>query len=83
MYTESVAARVYSSMMTIAVISLAVPSAFSRFFVPTETIRSVTLLNVGLAVVLLSAYALYLVFMLKNPSGRLRRQGWSQGWPRW
>jgi Ca2+:H+ antiporter len=33
------AARVYSSMMLIAVISLGVPSAFSRFFSPEETIR--------------------------------------------
>src|SRR6267142_7253885 len=56
------AARVYSSMMLIAVVSLAVPSAFSRFFAPEETIRQETLLNVGLAVVLLIAYALYLVF---------------------
>ena len=53
-----VAARVYSSMMLIAVVSLAVPSAFSRFFAPEETIRSETLLNVGLAVVLLIAYVL-------------------------
>ena len=64
-----IAARVYSSMMLIAVVSLAVPSAFSRFFAPTETIRQETLLNVGLAIVLLIAYALYLVFMLKTHSG--------------
>lgn len=63
------AARVYSSMMLIAVISLAVPSAFSRFFAPEETIRQEMLLNVGLAVVLLVAYALYLVFMLKTHPG--------------
>lgn len=63
------AARVYSSMMLIAVVSLAVPSAFSRFFAPEETIRQETLLNVGLAVVLLLAYALYLVFMLKTHPG--------------
>jgi Ca2+:H+ antiporter len=60
------AARTYSSMMLIAVISLAVPSAFSRFFAPEETIREEALLNVGLALVLLTAYALYLVFMLKT-----------------
>jgi Ca2+:H+ antiporter len=46
-----------------------VPSAFSRFFAPEETIRAETLLNVGLAVVLLIAYALYLVFMLKTHPG--------------
>ena len=60
------AARLYSSMMLIAVISLAVPSAFSRFFAPEETLREEALLNVGLAVVLLAAYVLYLVFMLKT-----------------
>jgi len=60
------AARVYSSMMLIAAISLTVPSAFSRFFAPEETVREETLLNIGLAVVLLAAYVLYLVFMLKT-----------------
>jgi Ca2+:H+ antiporter len=69
------AARVYSSMMLIAVVSLAVPSSFSRFFAPTETIRSEALLNVGLAVVLLSAYALYLVFMLKTHPGAFTAKG--------
>jgi Ca2+:H+ antiporter len=69
------AARVYSSMMLIAVVSLAVPSAFSRFFAPEETIRSETLLNVGLAIVLLIAYALYLVFMLKTHPGAFAAKG--------
>ena len=64
-YRET-AARVYSSMMLIAAISLTVPSAFSRFFAPEETLREETLLNVGLALALLVAYALYLVFMLKT-----------------
>ena len=69
------AARVYSSMMLIAVISLAVPSAFSRFFSSAETIRQESLLNVGLAVVLLIAYALYLVFMLKTHPGAFAASG--------
>jgi Ca2+:H+ antiporter len=43
-----------------------VPSAFSRFFAPEETVREEALLNVGLAVVLLAAYVLYLVFMLRT-----------------
>jgi Ca2+:H+ antiporter len=60
------ATRVYSSMMLIAVISLIVPSAFNRFFSPDETIRQEQLLNMGMVVVLLLAYALYLVFMLKT-----------------
>ena len=60
------AARLYSSMMLVAVVSLMVPSSFSRFFAPGETLRAEALLNVGLAVVLLAAYVLYLVFMLKT-----------------
>lgn len=60
------AARLYSSMMVIAVISLAVPSAFSRFLAPGDTIRQEAFLNVGLAIVLLIAYSLYLVYMLKT-----------------
>jgi Ca2+:H+ antiporter len=64
-YNASVA-RVYSSMMMISVFSLAVPSAFNRFFSPGASIRQEQLLNVGLAVVLLLAYALYLFFMLKT-----------------
>jgi Ca2+:H+ antiporter len=60
------ATRVYSSMMLIAVISLIVPSAFNRFFSPDETIRQEQLLNLGMVVVLLIAYGLYLVFMLKT-----------------
>jgi Ca2+:H+ antiporter len=69
------AARVYSSMMLIAVISLAVPSAFSRFFSSGEMIRQESLLNIGLAVVLLVAYALYLVFMLKTHPGAFAANG--------
>ena len=60
------ATRVYSSMMLIAVISLVVPSAFNRFFSPDETIRQEQLLNLGMVVVLLVAYGLYLLFMLKT-----------------
>jgi Ca2+:H+ antiporter len=69
------AARMYSSMMLIAVVSLMVPSAFSRFFSPEGTIREEALLNVGLAVLLLVAYALYLVFMLKTHPGAFAAAG--------
>jgi Ca2+:H+ antiporter len=62
-------ARVYSSMMMIAVVSLAVPSAFSRFFSTEDMIREETLLNIGLALALLITYSLYLVFMLKTHPG--------------
>jgi len=58
------ATRSYSTMMLIAVISLGVPSAFSRFFAPDSTVRAETMLNVGTAFILLIAYALYLVFLL-------------------
>src|SRR5580765_5332708 len=56
------AARLYSSMMLISAVSLGVPSAFNRFFSPQSTIYEEKLLNLGTAVVLLVAYALYLVF---------------------
>jgi Ca2+:H+ antiporter len=58
------ATRVYSSMMLIAVVSLTVPSAFSRFFSADAVVREEQLLNLGVAFVLLLGYALYLVFML-------------------
>jgi Ca2+:H+ antiporter len=64
-YNASVS-RVYSSMMLIAVISLAVPSAFSRFFGGQEGIHEVEVVNLGMAIVRLVAYVLYLVFMLKT-----------------
>ena len=60
------AARIYSSMMLIAVMSLGVPSAFARIFVERAGGMQETHLNVGLAVLLLACYALYLVFMLKT-----------------
>ena len=60
------ATRLYSSMMLIAVVSLVVPSAFSRFFSSEATMRQEQLLNLGMAFVLLIAYGLYLLFMLKT-----------------
>lgn len=63
---SSSASRVYSSMMLIAVMSLAVPSAFSRILTPESMVRQEHLLNVGIVVVLLLAYLLYLLFMLKT-----------------
>jgi Ca2+:H+ antiporter len=60
------AARLYSSMMLMSAISLGVPSAFNRFFSPSGTMHEEKLVNVGTAVVLLAAYALYLVFLLKT-----------------
>ncbi|HEX6812151.1 MAG TPA: calcium/proton exchanger [Planctomycetota bacterium] len=60
------AARLYSSMMLIATLSLAVPSAFNRFFVQDGAMPQEEAVNLSTAFVLLAAYALYLVFMLKT-----------------
>lgn len=58
--------RVYSSMMMIAVVSLTVPSAFNRFLPTEASIPNENSLNIILSIVLLVAYALYLVFMLRT-----------------
>ncbi len=64
-----VAARMYSSMMLLAAVSLAIPAAFSRYFSPEGVIRQEQMLNLGVAGALLSAYVLYLVFSLKTHPG--------------
>jgi Ca2+:H+ antiporter len=58
--------RAYSTMMMLAAVSLLVPSAFSRYFSTEDTIRQEKLLNLGIAVLLLLAYGLYLLFSLKT-----------------
>jgi Ca2+:H+ antiporter len=63
------AARAYSTMMLLAAMSMIVPSAFSRYFSPGGTIHQEQLLNIGIAVVLLGAYGLYLLFSLKTHPG--------------
>jgi Ca2+:H+ antiporter len=60
------AARLYSSMMLISAISLGVPSAFNRFFSPDGTMHEEKIVNLGTAFVLLAAYTLYLMFLLKT-----------------
>ena len=62
------AARAYSTMMFLAAVSLTVPSAFSRVLAPNEVIRQEQLLNLGIAILLLIAYALYILFSLKTHS---------------
>ena len=59
--------RIYNSMMFIAVCSLIIPAAFGRFF-GNETIyeKNEEKLNIALAISLLAAYVLYLVFMIKT-----------------
>ena len=59
-------ARVYASMMFMAVISLAVPSSFNTLFGSQDVLRQESLLNIGLAIVLLLGYGLYLFFMIKT-----------------
>jgi Ca2+:H+ antiporter len=58
------AARIYSSMMLLAVISLAGPGAFERVFSASEHLSQVHAINARLAVMLILVYVLYLVFML-------------------
>ena len=60
------ATRVYGSMMLIAVISMLIPSAFSRLYSPVGTLPDEQTLNLALAAVLLVVYGLYLLFMLKT-----------------
>lgn len=63
---NATAARAYSTMMFLAAVSMTVPSAFSRVFGPNEVIRQEQLLNIGIAVLLLIAYALYILFSLRT-----------------
>lgn len=67
--------RMYSSMMLVAVISLMVPSAFHRFLGTGLPNKSENELNIGLAIILLIAYGLYLVFMLKTHPDFFRSKG--------
>jgi len=60
------ATRTYSTMMFIAAVSMAGPSAFSRVFAPTGVVRQEQILNIGIAVILLLAYGLYLLYSLKT-----------------
>lgn len=61
------AAAVYSSMMFIAVISLALPSMYDRLFAAGDAaIPQQQSLNLGFAVLLVVMYALYLLFMLRT-----------------
>jgi len=59
------AARSYATMMLLASLSMVVPSAFHRFLGGPAPRHAVTL-DTGVAIVLLGAYALYLVFMLRT-----------------
>lgn len=63
---SAAATRMYSSMMFVAVVSLAVPSAIGRMTTADGAPLSMPALQLGAAAILLGTYVLYLVFMLKT-----------------
>lgn len=63
---NATAARAYSTMMFLAAVSMTVPSAFSRVFAPNEVIRQEQFLNIGIAILLLIVYGLYILFSLRT-----------------
>ncbi len=67
--------RVYSSMMLIAVMSLLIPSAFHRVFGAVEFTHNENELNVAIAIILLTAYVLYLVFLLRTHKEFFKSKG--------
>ena len=85
-----VASRVYGTMMLIAVISLSIPSGFRRVLGGDEPMAYEQSLNLGVALALLLAYLLSLLFMLKTHPDLFKsigdaeqhhteREGWSVG----
>jgi Ca2+:H+ antiporter len=60
------AARTYGTMMFLAAVSMTVPSAFSRYFAPNQVIRQEKFLNIGIAILLLIAYGLYILYSLRT-----------------
>jgi Ca2+:H+ antiporter len=61
-----VASRSYATMMLIAVVSLSIPSGFRRVLGGDEPMAYEQSLNLGIALALILAYLLYLLFMLKT-----------------
>ena len=60
------AVSVYNSLMFIAVISLAFPSIYQQIFASSGPTIEQEKINLGFAVLLLSLYILYLVFMIRT-----------------
>lgn len=60
------AARAYASMMLLAVISMALPSAFHRFFGAEQGFEHSVVLDKSMAIILLVTYGLYLVYQLRT-----------------
>jgi Ca2+:H+ antiporter len=72
---NSTSIRVYSSMMLIAVISLAIPSGFHILAAEKAPSENEDLLNILVAVALLLGYGLYLFFMIKTHSDFFKSEG--------
>jgi len=60
------AVRVYSSMMFISVVSLALPSMYEQAFASGAATIEQEKINIGLAVLLLALYVLYLLYMIRT-----------------
>jgi Ca2+:H+ antiporter len=60
------AARMYGTMMLLAALSMVIPSGFHSYFVPEGVLPQEQTLNLAIALVLLAAYALYLLFSLRT-----------------
>ena len=73
------AARVYSSMMLLAVICLGGPAAFERAFSVEQYADQVRSVNTWLAFLLLGVYVLYLVFMLRTNKEEFQSEGEGHG----
>ena len=63
---NATAVRAYSTMMFIAVISLALPSIYEQAFASGGATVEQEKINIGLAVLLLALYGFYLVFMIRT-----------------
>jgi Ca2+:H+ antiporter len=59
--------------MFLAAVSMLVPSSFSRVFAPNAVIKSEQQLNIGIAILLLCAYGLYILYSLKTHSSAFAR----------
>ena len=60
------AVRAYSTMMFIAVISMALPSIYEKTFAAGGATIEQEKINIGLAILLLGLYGFYLVFMIRT-----------------
>jgi Ca2+:H+ antiporter len=73
------AARAYASMMLLAVISMAIPSSFHRFFGAEQGFLHSDVLDTSVALVLLVTYGLYLVYQLRTHKEAFAQAEGAQG----